>query len=136
MSDENAPPAVNGRAEGQTILVVDDEAVILHLMEQSLHDTGYVVITAADAKDGLKILQSDTQIALLITDVGLPGMNGRQLADAARHARPDLKVLFVTGYAERAVIGDRPLEPGMALLNKPFTLNALERKVSELTGAL
>jgi CheY-like chemotaxis protein len=81
---------------------------------------GYVPLEAVDAAAGLRALQSGSRVDLLITDVGLPGgMNGRQLADAARQIRPNLKVLFITGYAQNAAIGNGVLEPGMAMLSKP-----------------
>ena len=84
----------------------------------------------------LKVLQSDARIDLLITDVGLPGgMNGRQLADAARTTRPDLKVLFITGYAENAVIGNGQLEPGMQILTKPFVVETLAARVLDMIRA-
>ena len=118
---------------GQTVLVVDDESTIRDLIEEVLGDLDYTVLGAADGAAGLKVIQSGAKVDLLITDVGLPnGMNGRQVADAARAIRPDLKVLFVTGYAENAALGNGHLEPGMALLTKPFTLEALSVKVSEM----
>ena len=120
-------------AGGQTILVVDDEATVRHLIDEVLEDSGYTVIGAADGASGLKVLQSGARIELLITDVGLPnGMNGRQVADHARMLRPDLKVLFITGFAENAAVGNGHLEPGMELLTKPFTLEALTRKVAAM----
>ncbi|MFS0771143.1 ATP-binding protein [Sphingomonas sp. 1P08PE] len=118
---------------GGTVLVVDDEATIRHLIDEILDDAGYTVINAADGVAGIKVLQSGARIDLLITDVGLPGgMNGRQVADAARHLRPGLKVLFITGYAENAAVGNGHLEPGMELLTKPFSLEALTNKVSDM----
>ena len=79
------------------------------------------------------MLQSGTRVDLLVTDVGLPGgMNGRQLADAARRERPDLKVLFITGYAENAVIGTGLLAPGMELLTKPFAMSTLGRRIRNM----
>jgi len=93
------------------------------------------VLQAADGKAGLGILQSRPQIALLITDVGLPGgMNGRQLADAARQRDPRLKVLFITGYAENAVMGSGQLEPGMRIVTKPFSIDVLAARIAELRG--
>jgi CheY-like chemotaxis protein len=90
-------------------------------------------VEAADGAAGLKVLQSDARIDLLVTDVGLPGgMNGRQLADAARVVRPALKVLFITGYAENAVLSHGHLEPGMHVLTKPFAMEALAAQISEL----
>ena len=89
--------------EGQTGLVVDDEPTVRMLVTQVPEDLGYRAIEAADGQAGLQVLQSDVRIDLLVTDVGLPGgLNGRQVADAAGVARPDLKVLFITGYAENA----------------------------------
>jgi PAS domain S-box-containing protein len=119
--------------KGETILVVDDEATIRHLIDEILDELGYAVIGAADGAAGLKVLQSGARIELLITDVGLPnGMNGRQVADAARALRPGLKVLFITGYAENAAVGNEHLEPGMELLTKPFTLDDLTNKVRSM----
>jgi PAS domain S-box-containing protein len=121
---------------GQTILLVDDEATIRHLVDEVLDEVGYTVIGAADGAAGLKVLQSGARIELLITDVGLPnGMNGRQVADAARSLRPGLKVLFITGYAENAAVGNGHLEPGMELLTKPFSMEALTRKVQDMLAA-
>ena len=75
------------------------------------------------------------RVDLLVTDVGLPGgMNGRQVADAARVTRPDLKVLFITGYAENAVLGNGHLEPGMEVLTKPFVMEALASRIKTLIG--
>jgi CheY-like chemotaxis protein len=81
----------------------------------------------------LKILQSETRIDLLLTDVGLPGgMNGRQVADAARALRPNLKVLFITGYAENAVLGNGHLDPGMQVVTKPFGMDALANRIRDM----
>jgi len=103
------------------------------LIVEVLQEQGYAAIEASDGAEGLKILQSEARLDLLITDVGLPGgMNGRQLADAARATRPDLKVLFITGYAENAVIGNGYLAPGMELLTKPFAMHALAVKIRDL----
>jgi signal transduction histidine kinase/CheY-like chemotaxis protein len=122
------------RAElGQTVLVVDDEATVRMLVTQVLEDLGYQAIEAADGAAGLRVLQSDARVDLLVTDVGLPGgMNGRQLADAARVARPDLKVLFITGYAENAVLNHGHLSLGMHVLIKPFALEVLASRIKEL----
>ncbi|WP_280526053.1 PAS domain-containing protein [Methylobacterium soli] len=122
------------RAEqGETVLVVDDEPTVRMLVTEVLEDLGYTAIEAADSASGLKVLQSDVRIDLLVTDVGLPGgMNGRQMADAARVNRPDLKVLFITGYAENAVVGNGHLEPGMAVLTKPFVVETLGVRIREM----
>ena len=118
---------------GETVLIVDDEPTIQMLVNDVLSDFGYHAIEAADGPAGLKVLQGKARVDLLVTDVGLPGgMNGRQVADAARELRPDLKVLFITGYAENAVIGNGNLDPGMAVLTKPFAMNDLAHKIREL----
>ncbi|WP_202910807.1 ATP-binding protein [Teichococcus vastitatis] len=122
------------RAEqGETVLVVDDEPTVRMLISEVLEDLGYAAIEALDGPAALKVLQSARRIDLLVTDVGLPGgMNGRQVADAARVARPDLKVLFITGYAENAVLSHGHLGPGMHVLTKPFTLEALGSRIRKL----
>ena len=118
---------------GQTVLVVDDEETVRMLVTDVLGDLGYSVIEATDGVAGLRILRSDTRIDLLVTDVGLPGgVNGRQMADAGRAVRPDLRTLFITGYAETAVIRNGQLEPGMQILTKPFAVDALAARIREL----
>jgi PAS domain S-box-containing protein len=122
------------RAEaGETVLIVDDESTVRMLVTEVLEDLGYAAIEAADASSGLKVLQSDVRIDLLITDVGLPGgMNGRQMADAARERRPKLKVLFITGYAENAVLSNGHLLPGMHVLTKPFAMDRLASRIKDV----
>ncbi|SEQ02267.1 PAS/PAC sensor hybrid histidine kinase [Pseudomonas sp. NFACC02] len=120
----------------ETILVVDDEPTVRMLLTDVLTELGYTVMEAPDSAAGLKMLQSDARIDLLITDVGLPGgMNGRQMADAGRETRPQLKTLFITGYAETAVIGNGPLGEGMWVLTKPFGVDALASRVRELMNS-
>ena len=117
------------------ILVVDDEPSVRRLVVDVLTDMGYATVEAADGAAGLKVLQSGARIDLLVTDVGLPGgMNGRQMADAARGYRPDLKVLFITGYAECAARGDGLLGPGMQVLTKPFRMDALGTRIRDLVA--
>ncbi|GLK78371.1 PAS domain-containing sensor histidine kinase [Methylopila turkensis] len=125
---------IASRAEqGETVLVVDDEPTVRMLVTEVLEDLGYAAIEAADSVAGLRVLQSDVRIDLLVTDVGLPGgMNGRQMADAGRAARPGLKVLFITGYAENAALNSGHLEPGMAVLTKPFVVDALGARIREM----
>jgi PAS domain S-box-containing protein len=129
-SESTAAP----RAEqGETVLVVDDEPTVRMLMTEVLEDLGYRAIEAADGAAGLVALQSDVRIDLLVTDVGLPGgINGRQVADAGRAMRPGLKVLFITGYAENAVVGHGHLAPGMQVMTKPFSLDELASRIKEL----
>ena len=122
-------------AAGETVLIIDDEPSVRMLVTEVLEGLGYAAIEAADGVSGLKVLQSDVQIDLLITDVGLPGgMNGRQMADVARQSRPKLRVLFITGYAENAAVGHGHLEPGMHLLTKPFSIEALATRVKSIIG--
>ncbi|WP_441235811.1 ATP-binding protein [Bradyrhizobium sp. 930_D9_N1_4] len=136
--DADKPAAVATKAAARpqadhTILVVDDEPSIRMLLTDALEEMGFSVREAHDGPTGLKILQSDATIELLVTDVGLPnGMNGRQLADAARITRPALKVLFITGYAENAIIGNGQLSPGMQVLTKPFVVETLASRVLDM----
>ena len=126
-------PDLPGAGPGETVLVVDDEATIRMLVVEILGDLGYAAIEAMDGAAGLEVLRSDRRIDLLITDVGLPGgMNGRQVADAGRALRPELKVLFITGYAENAVLGHGHLDPGMQVLTKPFAMDALAARIRTL----
>ncbi len=121
------------RAEqGETVLVVDDEPTVRMLVTAVLEDLGYTAIEAADGPAGLRVLHSDARIDLLVTDVGLPHMNGRQVADAARAVRPGLKVLFITGYAENAVLSHGHLDPGTHVLTKPFAMEALASRIRTL----
>ena len=125
------------RAEqGETVLIVDDEPSVRMLVTEVLEDLGYTAIEAGDSAAGLKVLQSDVRIDLLVTDVGLPGgMNGRQMADAGRERRPDLRVLFITGYAENSVITNGHLDPSMQVLTKPFAMDALASRIKDLITA-
>ncbi len=129
-----AEPGEAPRAEqGETVLVVDDEPTVRMLVAEVLEELGYRALEASDGAGGLAILQSRQRVDLLVTDVGLPGgMNGRQMADAARELRPSLKVLFITGYAENAVVSHGHLEPGMHVLTKPFAMDALAARIKDL----
>ena len=120
-------------ANGRTVLVVDDEPTIRMLVMEVLEELGHRVVEAGDGAAALRVLSSGTPIDLVITDVGLPGaMNGRQVADAALTAFPDLNILFITGYAENAVIGNGQLDPHMSLITKPFAMDTLATKVRSL----
>jgi len=126
-------PAAPRAGRGETVLIVDDEPVVRMLVTEVLGDLGYVAIEVADGAAGLRVLQSDARIDLLITDVGLPGvMNGRQVADAGQLLRPGLRVLFITGYADHAVIGDGRLAAGMHVLTKPFAIETLASRIKDL----
>jgi PAS domain S-box-containing protein len=124
---------VSPARQGETVLVVDDEPTVRMLVSEVLNDLGYTAIEAADGSAGLKVLRSDVRIDLLVTDVGLPGgLNGRQVAEAARMVRPELKVLLITGYADNAVLARNNLEPGMHVLTKPFAMQLLASRIREL----
>jgi CheY-like chemotaxis protein len=128
---ELASPAAHGH--GETVLVVDDEPTVRMLIKEVLLENGYAPLEAEDGPAALKLLESDVRIDLLITDVGLPGgVNGRQLADAARVFRTNLRVLFITGYAENSVMGNGQLAPGMAVLTKPFVMATLGNRIRDL----
>jgi len=114
------------------VLVVEDEDVVRGLVVQVLQDLGYTTLEAGDGPAGLKILQSSAAVDLLVTDIGLPGLNGRQVADAARITRPALKVLFMTGYAENAAVSNGFLEPDMQMITKPFAMETLARRVTDM----
>lgn len=119
--------------DGEVVLVIDDEPTIRMLIGEVLADAGYAVIEAPDGPAGLQVLNSNARIDLLITDVGLPnGPNGRQVADAARVSRPNLKVLFITGYAENAAVGRGRLEKGMFVITKPFQMESLATRIREI----
>jgi len=135
---DTPPPAIGPapRPGFGTVLVVDDEPSVRTLVTEVLGDLGYRTLEAGEGATGLALLQSSVAIDLLITDVGLPGgMNGRQLADGARASRPGLKVLFITGYAENAVLGNGHLDPGMEIMTKPFTLDALALRVQQMVAS-
>jgi PAS domain S-box-containing protein len=135
MDSAAAPSPDLSAHEGETVLVVDDEPTVRMLVTETLEELGYAAIEAVDAQTGLAALQRAPRIDLLVTDVGLPGLNGRQLADAARVLRPELKVLFMTGYAHNAAVGNGALDPGMEIITKPFALDALAKKIRDMIEA-
>ncbi len=115
---------------GAVVLLVEDELAVRMVVAEVLSDLGYTVLEADNSQSGQRIVETRARIDLLLTDVGLPGgMNGRQLADAAREQRPGLKVLFLTGYAENAAVGNGRMEHGMEVMTKPFDLDKLVAKV-------
>jgi signal transduction histidine kinase len=123
----------NPKGDGEVVLVIDDEPTIRVLISEVLAEHGYAIVEASDGPTAMRILESDARVDLLITDVGLPnGMNGRQIADAARQLRPGLKVLFITGYAENAVVRNGHLDKGMQMIAKPFEMDVLARRTREI----
>jgi PAS domain S-box-containing protein len=128
--DVTRPPVLEGK--GQTVLLVEDDPSVRLLVRDVLEELRYTAIEAGDAGDAIPILQSDRPINLMVSDVGLPGMNGRQLAEVARQHRPNLPILFVTGYAENAAIRAGFLGTNMAMITKPFALDTLAAKIDEM----
>jgi CheY-like chemotaxis protein len=114
-----------------TVLVVEDEAAVRDHAVESLRELGYRVLEADSAVGALQMLEAHSDIGLLFTDVVMPDMNGRRLAEEAVKRRPSLKVLFTTGYTRNAIMHNGTLDPGVNLLSKPFTLDQLARKVSD-----
>ena len=128
--DEQDQAAPDGK--GETVLVVEDEPLVRMLIIDVLEELNYTALEAASGDAALPILQSGRRIDLLVTDVGLPGMNGRQLAELARGLRPELKILFVTGYAEKAAVRSEFLGENMEIVTKPFAMEALATKIREM----
>ncbi len=123
------------RSLPESVLIVDDEPSVRLFVSESLSELGLRTLEAENGPSALQILRSDERIDLLITDVGLPGgLNGRQVADAARALRPRLKILFVTGYAESAIFNRGQREAGMHIMTKTFGLDDLVNRVQELVG--
>ena len=123
-------------AMGGIVLVVEDDASMRVLFVEILVSQGYTVLHADRGRSGLDLIRATPQLDLLVTDIGLPdGMNGGQLADAAWRLRPNLKVLFITGYTDGAPVGNSLLDDRMQVMTKPFRLNAFLAKVREIIAA-
>ncbi|WP_121116495.1 hybrid sensor histidine kinase/response regulator [Croceibacterium ferulae] len=130
--DSNATP--DHRGDGETVLLVEDDPSVRLLVREVLSELGYTALEAAEAQSALQLLRGGNTIDLMITDVGLPGMNGRQLAEIARQHLPHLPVLFVTGYAENATERSGFLGPNMQMITKPFQIEHLSSKIKEMLG--
>jgi PAS domain S-box-containing protein len=126
------PTPVPTAARGEVVLVVEDETVVREVVVAVLQQLGYRALEATDGKTGLKMLHSSEPIELLVSDIGLPDINGRLLADAAREVRPGLKILLMTGYASEAAVAGGFLAPGMELITKPFTVEALAKRMRDM----
>ncbi|MET1068165.1 MAG: PAS domain S-box protein [Pseudomonas prosekii] len=131
LADSGAAPSA---IEGETVVLVEDDPAVRMLVLNLLNELGYHAHEAEDARAALPLLESDLRVDLLVTDVGLPGMNGRQLAEIARQHRPDLKVLFMTGYAEKAAERQGFLDDGMDMVAKPFSIDVLANKIRTMIG--
>ncbi|MGE5180028.1 MAG: PAS domain S-box protein [Bacteroidota bacterium] len=134
VAEAGRPALEPGPAPGgtETILVVEDDEMIRSLIRDILESTGYRVLVADDPESGMKAISEQEEIHLLLTDLILPGMSGRELVDKVSELKPDLRVLFMSGYSDEAVARHGILEPGLAFLQKPFSRDALVRKVREV----
>ncbi|WP_288418314.1 response regulator [uncultured Novosphingobium sp.] len=128
------PSPETPRGSGETVMVVEDDPSVRMIVTELLSEVGYGVLEATDADTAIPILQSNQRIDLLVSDVGLPGMNGRQLAEVARQSRPDLEILFITGYAQNAAVRAGFLADGMDMMTKPFAVDALATKIRDILG--
>lgn len=129
-----AMPAVQ-EGRGQSVLLVEDDPSVRLLVRAVLEELGYAAFEAAEPETAIELLQSGRRFDLMISDVGLPGMNGRQLAEVARQHWPDLPILFVTGYAENAAIRAGFLGTNMAMITKPFQIETLSAKIGEMLAS-
>jgi PAS domain S-box-containing protein len=130
--EAQAEKAAPWRHAGGTALVVEDDPVVLRLVSEALRELGYEVVEASDGFSGMEALRAAPALDLLVSDVGLPGLNGRQIADAGLQMLPALKVVLMTGYAEKAALANLPMGSGMEILVKPFTLDAFTERVRKL----
>ena len=111
---------------GEAVLIVDDEPLIRMLVREVVEELGYAPLEAGDAASALVMLRSETRVDLLIADLGLPGgMNGRQMAESALQSRPELKVLFITGYIDHPALSPASLTANMQVMMKPFSIDGL-----------
>ncbi len=127
-----APARATRAGAGQTVLVVEDDAAVRQLLVELLGDAGYSVVTATEGFEGLGVLESDAAVDLLLTDIGLPGINGRQMAEAGRLLRPSLPVLFMTGYAELTTAAGGFMEEGMQMISKPFQVGDMLERIERM----
>lgn len=119
-------------SESETILVVEDDEDVRAYSTETLRELGFSVFEASDGSSAIRVLEHHPNIQLLFTDVGLPGINGRELVEAARRRQPGLRVLFTTGYARNAIVHQGRLDPGVELLTKPFTRAQLSTRIREV----
>jgi len=127
----DAPPPPRARAGGETVLVVEDEDGLRLLATKLLERLGYRVLVAANADEALQLFEADASIDVLLTDVVMPGVSGPELTRRLIERRPALKVIYMSGYTDEAIVHHGVLDPGIAFLNKPFTSESLGRKIQE-----
>ena len=125
-------PVSRLQGEGETLLVVEDDPAVRMIVLDELNELGYTTLEAMDGPTAIPILQSARKIDLLISDVGLPGMNGRQIAEIGRQYRPGLPVLFMTGYTQSAAARSEFLAPGMEMISKPFSMDEMAAKIRDM----
>ncbi len=130
-----AAPQVRSGDREEVILVVEDDVLMRQMSAEALRDLGYTVFDSENAAEALAIIDASPEIRLLFTDVVMPDVNGKKLADEALRRRPDLKVLFTTGYTRNAVVHGGVLDPGVNFLSKPFSLEQLASKVRAILDA-
>ena len=128
------PAPRQGQGQGEVVLVVEDDPAVRLMVLAVLADQGYATLEAADGPAAVGLLESQARIDLLLTDVGLPGLNGQQVAERARQCRPDIRVLFMTGYVGRATTQAEWLGPGMQMVVKPFAVQTLEQAIDRIMG--
>ena len=131
---QDSGAAADHRGDGETVLLVEDDPSVRLLVREVLAELGYTALEAAEAQSALRLLASGRTFDLMISDVGLPGMNGRQLAEVVRQQLPDLPILFVTGYAENATLRSGFLGQNMQMITKPFQIEQLSAKIKEMLG--
>src|SRR4029079_10568729 len=129
-----SPPA-QPHAGSQTVLVVEDQAGLRELVKRLLQRQGYTVLVAADASEALRLFDQNPSIDVLLTDVVMPGASGPDLTRQLVERRPALKVIYMSGYTEDAIVHRGILKPGIAFLHKPFTSETLGRKISDVLEA-
>jgi CheY-like chemotaxis protein len=127
--DRSGMPTVRGGSPKEVILVVEDDPLVRRVSTEALRELGYTAVHSASAAQALKIIDGREDIVLLFTDIVMPEVNGKKLAEEALRRRPELKVLYTTGYTHNAVVHGGVIDPGVQLISKPFSLEQLANKV-------
>jgi len=125
-------PAGRLQGEGETLLVVEDDPAVRMIVLDELNELGYFTLEASDGLTAVPMLQSSRRIDLLISDIGLPGMSGWQIAEIARQCRPALPVLFMTGHAQSTAMYPAGIAPGMGMISKPFSMDEMAAKIRDM----
>lgn len=125
-------PAGRLQGEGETLLVVEDDPAVRMIVLDELNELGYFTLEASDGLTAVPMLQSSRRIDLLISDIGLPGMNGWQIAEIARQCRPALPVLFMTGHAQNTALHPAGIASGMGMISKPFSMDEMAAKIRDM----